>query len=189
MAAGRHAGQKLVLDFHSDCWVLWPCWWSLDQQKAEVHMAVKSLSPLMNIMLIPGLGHWLAFSFAEVSHPLCDESFISPEHHHQGSTCCFSVSFFNEWHILPASRVCLSHCGTGAPDMELIRMLFYLIFRWILLWSSSEVLFIQRTLWKQSHYLIFVFTFIFHTSKQLPSFLTSCPRIRVITRTYYFIIN
>lgn len=38
-----------------------------------------------------------------------------------------------------------------------------------------EVMFIQRTLWKPSHILSGVFfSFLFHTSKQLPSLLTSC---------------
>lgn len=57
-------------------------------------MAVKSLSPLMNIVLISGLEHWHAFSFAEVSRLLCDESFISPAYCASSSGFCLLFLHF-----------------------------------------------------------------------------------------------
>lgn len=102
--------------------------------------------------------------FAEASGSFCDESSINSVHHRQGS-CCFSISIFIKWHILPASCVCLSHCGAPSPDMEVIGRLIYLICRRILLWFSSVRVCLFKGFSKASHILFFFSPFIFHTSK------------------------
>lgn len=149
-------------------------------------MAVKSLSPLVNITLMPGLEHWIAFSFAELSHSMCDESFIGPVHYCQGSACCFSISLFIEWYILPVSCIWLLCCGAEVWVMELIRMLFYLIFSWFLLWSSVRSCLYKGLFGNLVTFSPGFFPFLFYTSKQYPSLLTFWPQINVITRILLF---
>lgn len=93
--------------------------------------------------------------FTEASGSFCDESSISSVHHRQSSSCCFSISIFIKWHILPASCVCLSRCGAPSPDMEVIGILIYLICRRILLWFSSIRVCLFKGFSKASHIFFF----------------------------------
>lgn len=115
---------------------------------------------------------------------LCDESSLSPEHHHQGSACCFSISLFTGWHILPASSVSLASWIQSYRYGIYKNAFFNWFFRRVLydppLWC---LVYSKDSLETPSCSLHFPFPPIYST---LQSFLTSCPWISVITRTLFF---
>lgn len=118
-------------------------------------------SPLMNIMLIPGLEHCPGFFFLQRCTVHCVMN-------HSSAQCIVrflpAVSPFP--FILNDTSYLLNAFVSGAPDTELIRMLF-VYFLGVFFYDPPlcGLVYSKDFLETQSH--SHIFSFIFHSSKQL----------------------